>query len=99
MEPEKCLLQKDSEEGSQKEKSHTCLSTAPGSVQEEGSARSVPAASGAPAAVAASFLMSEAAERRTGRDCCKAGGTDCVKGLGTETCGVSYSQRDGRGKD
>lgn len=47
---------------------------------------------------AASFLTSEAAETRMGRDCCEAGGSDWVKVLGTETCGVSYSQRDGRGK-
>lgn len=66
------------------EKWHTCLSTAAGSVQEEGSERPVPAASGAPGA-AACFLSHEK--------------RDWVKGLGTETCGVSYSQRDGRGKD
>lgn len=74
MEPEQFIPQRVSEEGSQKEKWHTCLSTAPGSVQEEGSARLVPAASGAPAA-AGCFLSHE----RGGRN---KNGTGLLRGRG-----------------
>lgn len=74
MEPEQFIPQRVSEEGSQKEKWHTCLSTAPGPVQEEGSARLVPAASGAPAA-AGCFLSHE----RGGRN---KNGTGLLRGRG-----------------
>lgn len=66
----------------QKEKWHTCLSTAPGSVQEEENAKLVPVVSGAPAAAGCFLSHKRGSRNEKGKGLLRGSGQGLGKGFG-----------------